>query len=177
MLFLPKFEVASYWNESRQYIIPFLWNWFYLQFVIGNNGNWLVLLQWFCRYRLLHSTNGWLCQSHQNVATMRLQLKNLLKWTVAKGKANLIMLKAFSHLFQNKYISITLAMSRRRNRYDYVSHFCLLSCDNSDIFCSKRHHKVTSIKRKQTSKILFIQTISWRMSFCSKTISPTWSLN
>ena len=32
-------------------------------------------------------------------------------------------------LLEHKYISITPAMSQRRDRYEYVSHFYLLLCD------------------------------------------------
>lgn len=39
-------------------------------------------------------------------------------------------------LLKHKYISFTPQMSQRRDRYDFVSHLCLLLYDNSLIFCS-----------------------------------------
>lgn len=40
-LVLPKFEVASYWNETRQFTFPFLWN-FSLQIFTQNCIYWLT---------------------------------------------------------------------------------------------------------------------------------------
>lgn len=71
-LVLPKFEVASYWNETRQF--TFLSYNVKLALILLKERifEYLVPLQWFCRCiwcRLLYTAYEWLCQSCQRVTT------------------------------------------------------------------------------------------------------------